>query len=141
MAEAKKGDTVRVHYTGTLSDGSVFDSSEGRQPIEFQVGAGEVIPGFESAVEGMQEGEERRITIPAVDAYGARSEERMVTVERSRLPSDMEPTVGQPLEMNQAGQTFRVTIAEVTDETVVLDANHPLAGHDLTFDLRLVQIV
>lgn len=141
MAEAKKGDTVRVHYTGTLDDGKVFDSSEGMDPIEFTVGSGQVIPGFESAVEGMKTGEARRITIPAEEAYGERSEERLLTIEKSQLPEDLEPEVGQQLQMSQGGQTFRVAIAEVADDSVVLDANHPLAGRDLTFEVKLVDIV
>ena len=141
MAEAKRGDTVRVHYKGTLNDGKVFDSSEGTGPIEFTVGSGQLIPGFEAAVEGMKAGEARRITIPAEEAYGERSEERLLTIEKSQLPEDLEPAVGQQLQMSQGGQTFRVAIAEVADDAVVVDANHPLAGRDLTFELKLVDIV
>jgi len=141
VAEAKRGDTVRVHYKGTLNDGKVFDSSEGTGPIEFTVGSGQLIPGFEAAVEGMKAGEARRITIPAEEAYGERSEERLLTIEKSQLPEDLEPAVGQQLQMSQGGQTFRVAIAEVADDAVVVDANHPLAGRDLTFELKLVDIV
>lgn len=141
MAEAKQGDTVRVHYTGTLDDGRVFDSSEGRDPIEFTIGSGQVIGGFDSAVKGMQAGEERRVTIAAADAYGPRSDERVVTVDRAQLPDDLDPSVGQQLQMSQNGQTFRVTVADVSDDSVVVDANHPLAGQDLTFELKLVEIV
>ena len=141
MAVARKGDTVRVHYTGSLEDGRVFDSSDGRDPLEFTLGAGQVIGGFDAAVTGMEIGEQRRVTIPANDAYGTRSDENVVKVDRAQLPPNIDPSPGQQLQMSQAGQTFHVTVAEVSDETVVLDANHPLAGEDLTFDLTLVEIV
>jgi len=138
---AKAGDTVRVHYTGSLDGGEVFDSSRGRDPLEFTIGAGQVIAGFEEAVAGMEVGQERRVTIPSERAYGARREELMVTVGRSELPPTMEPTVGQQLEMRQGSRRMVVRVAEVTAEEVLLDANHPLAGQDLTFDLELVEIV
>ncbi|HEX8693792.1 MAG TPA: peptidylprolyl isomerase [Longimicrobium sp.] len=141
MAEARAGDTVRVHYTGTLGDGSVFDSSQGREPLEFTVGAGQVIPGFDEAVTGMQPGEEKRVTIPADDAYGQRRPEMVGTVRREQFPPDIQPAVGQQLQMSQQGHTFVVTVTEVSGDEVTLDANHPLAGEDLTFQLELVEIV
>ena len=140
MSSAKSGDTVRVHYTGKLADGSVFDSSEGRDPLEFTVGSGQVIPGFDAAVAGMSPGDERSVTIPAADAYGDRKDDLMIVVERSQLPQDIEASVGQQLQLSQEGRAFVVTVADVTDESITLDANHPLAGEDLTFDLHLVGI-
>lgn len=142
MAEAQRGDTVRVHYTGTLPDGTQFDSSQGRDPLEFEVGSGQVIPGFESAVEGMNPGESCSTTITADNAYGERREDLLVEIGRDQIPEDIELTVGQPLQVKgQDDQPFVVHIAEVLDETVKLDANHPLAGQDLTFDIELVEIV
>lgn len=138
---AKSGDKVRVHYTGTLEDGQVFDSSRGREPIEFEVGSGEVIPGFDDAVTGLEAGQSRSVTIPAERAYGPHRAENVLTVERTQLPEDIVPEVGQQLQMSQGEQSFHVTIADVTEEAVVLDGNHPLAGRDLTFELELVEIV
>lgn len=140
MAEAKSGDTVRVHYTGRLDSGEVFDSSQGRDPLEFTLGTGQVIPGFEEAVTGMSPGEEKQVKIPADEAYGPRREEMMLVIGRDQLPEDIEPEAGQQLQMSQAGQDLVVRVADVSDETVTLDANHPLAGQDLTFDLELVEI-
>jgi FKBP-type peptidyl-prolyl cis-trans isomerase 2 len=141
MAQASSGDTVRVHYTGRLGDGEVFDSSLQREPLEFRVGGGQVIPGFEQAVTGMAPGEVKTVTIPAGEAYGERSDELYLKVERERLPEHLDPEVGQQLQMSQGGQVAMVTIAEVTDDAVTLDANHPLAGKELTFELELVEIV
>jgi peptidylprolyl isomerase len=138
--EAKRGDTVRVHYTGRLDDGSVFDSSKEREPLEFQLGSGQVIPGFDDAVAGMKPGEERSVTIAAAEAYGPRREELVISVARSDLPAGMEPGIGQQLEVSQNGQSFVVTVTDIDEEGIVLDANHPLAGEDLTFDLELVDI-
>jgi peptidylprolyl isomerase len=149
MAQAKKGDTVKVHYTGRLDDGEVFDSSDcaeddcgcGTGPMEFTIGEGQVIPGFEDAVIGMSPGEEKTVVIPVDKAYGPRMEEMVAVIGRSELPADITPEVGQQLEVTQQnGQAFPVLITEVTDTSVTLDANHPLAGRDLTFDLRLVEI-
>jgi FKBP-type peptidyl-prolyl cis-trans isomerase 2 len=140
MSTAKKGDTVRLHYTGRLADGQVFDSSRDRQPLEFTLGEGQVIPGFEAAVDGMQPGEEKRVTVPAVDAYGARRDELLLAVPRAQIPDGIDPAPGEQLELSQDGHSFVVTVNEVTDDTVVLDANHPLAGQDLTFELELVEI-
>lgn len=136
---AQAGDTVQVHYKGTLADGSVFDSSEGRDPLQFTLGAGQVIPGFEKAVEGMQVGERKTITIPADEAYGQRSERAMLQVPREQLPPEIESEVGLQLVMQRAdGQQIPVVVAEVTETHVTIDANHPLAGHDLTFEIELV---
>jgi peptidylprolyl isomerase len=141
MAEAKTGDTVRIHYTGTLNDGSVFDSSEGDEPLEFTLGSGQVIPGFEQAVEGMQPGDKKEVKIPSDEAYGAHNDEWVLVVDRENFPEHIEPEVGQQLELSQAGQSFTVTVTEVSEEGVTLDANHPQAGQDLTFALELVEIV
>lgn len=141
MPEAKQHDTVRVHYTGKLEDGSVFDSSAEREPIEFTIGEGRVISGFEQAVLGMNPGETRTVHIPCDQAYGPYHDEMLLTVKRSQFPPDIEPSVGQTLKVQQTnGEALVVTIAEVNDEMVRLDANHPLAGKDLTFDIELVEI-
>lgn len=141
MASARPGDTVRVHYTGKLGDETVFDSSAGRDPLEFTIGEGRVIPGFETAVEGMAVGEERTVTIPVEQAYGERRDEMVATVGRDQFPPSIEPEVGLQLQMNQNGQPIPVRVTEVSEESVTLDANHPLAGQDLTFDVELVEIV
>ena len=141
MQQVKSGDTVKVHYHGKLTDGSTFDSSEGREPLEFEVGSGSVIPGFDEGVTGMQVGEKRTVTIPCEQAYGVKQEDMLMEFPMDRFPEEMEPEVGMQLNMsNGAGQNFPVVIREVRDTTVLLDANHPLAGEDLTFDLELVEI-
>lgn len=140
MEQARSGDTVKVHYTGKLEDGTVFDSSRGRDPLEFQLGAGQVIPGFEEAVAGMKPGEEKSVTIPADEAYGPRRDEMVVKVDREQFPDHIEPQPGQQLQMVQNGQAMVVTVQDVSEENVILDANHPLAGKDLNFDLELVKI-
>lgn len=142
MATATAGDTVRVHYTGKLTDDTVFDTSEGRDPIEFTVGAGEVIPGFDEAVVGMEPGQEKSIEIPADDAYGERREELVVSLDRSTLPDDLDPELGQELQMrDQTGNSFAVRVTDIGDEELTVDANHPLAGQQLSFDIQLVEIV
>jgi FKBP-type peptidyl-prolyl cis-trans isomerase 2 len=141
MSQAKQGDTVRVHYTGTLEDGQEFDSSRGLDPLTFTIGAGAVIQGFDDAVTGMAVGDEKRVTIPAADAYGPRRDELTVRIPRTELPPDLELEEGTQLRMEQDDQSLVVTVRELDDETVTLDANHPLAGESLTFDLRLVEIV
>lgn len=142
MPTATSGDTVRIHYTGTLATGEPFDSSMGRDPLEFTLGSGQVIPGFDTGVAGMAPGESKRITIPAADAYGPRMEEMTMEVPRAQLPAEADPQVGDQLVVGTAsGEQFPVVITAVTDDSVTLDANHPLAGQDLTFDLTLVEIV
>jgi peptidylprolyl isomerase len=141
MPQAKQGDTVRVHYTGTLEDGQEFDSSRDLDPLTFTIGAGAVIQGFDDAVTGMAVGDEKRVTIPAADAYGPRRDELTVRIPRTELPPDLELEEGTQLRMEQDDQSLVVTVRELDDETVTLDANHPLAGESLTFDLRLVEIV
>jgi FKBP-type peptidyl-prolyl cis-trans isomerase 2 len=142
MAEAKNGDTVRIHYTGKLDDGTVFDSSDGRDPLEFTLGEGQVIPGFEEAVLGMNANDSKTMTIPSDNAYGPHREEMVVSVDRDQFPPDITPEVGQQLQMQRPdGQKMVVAVAEVSESTVTLDANHPLAGKDLTFDINLVEIV
>jgi FKBP-type peptidyl-prolyl cis-trans isomerase 2 len=141
MQQVKKGDTVKVHYHGKLTNGTTFDSSEGREPLEFEVGGGMVIPGFDEGVTGMIIGEKKTVHIPADQAYGPKQEEMIMEFPRDRFPEDMVPEVGMQLNMsNGSGQNFPVTIAEVREAVVVLDANHPLAGEDLIFDLELVAI-
>ncbi len=150
MAKAKEGDRVRVHYTGRLDDGSVFDASECAEdecgcehgPLEFTLGAGEVIPGFDAGVAGMEVGETKTIHIPVEDAYGERIEEMVAVVPRGDLPKEIKPVVGQQLEVTQEdGQLFQVLVVEVSEESITIDANHPLAGQALNFDLKLVEIL
>ncbi len=141
MQQVKSGDTVKVHYHGKLTDGTTFDSSEGREPLEFEVGSGSVIAGFDSGVTGMQVGEKKTVNIPVDEAYGQKQEDLLMEFPIDRFPADMQPEVGMQLNMsNGEGQNFPVIIREVRPDTVVLDANHPLAGEDLTFDLELVEI-
>ena len=142
MTKAKNGDTVKVHYTGKLTDGQVFDSSVNAEPLEFTLGQQQVIPGFEDAVVDMQPGEKKTIEIVADEAYGQPSDDLKQQVQRGMLPDDIELKVGLQLTaQNQSGQPFTVTVAEFDDDNVTLDGNHPLAGKDLTFDLELVEIV
>ncbi len=141
MQQVKKGDTVKIHYHGKLTDGTTFDSSDGRAPLEFEVGSGQVIPGFDDGVTGMAVGEKKTIHIPADQAYGQKQEEMIMEFPKDRFPEDLTPEVGMQLNMsNPQGQSFPVVIVEVLDEVVILDANHPLAGEDLVFDLELVEI-
>ncbi|MEE9614548.1 MAG: peptidylprolyl isomerase [Thermodesulfobacteriota bacterium] len=141
MSPAKIGDTVMIHYTGTLEDGTVFDSSEGRVPLQFTLGEGMVIPGFETAVTGMSPTETKTEKIPAAEAYGPYVEDLVVVVGKEHLPDDLKPEVGRQLELHQEeGKTTVVTITEVNETNVTLDANHPLAGKDLTFRIELVEI-
>jgi FKBP-type peptidyl-prolyl cis-trans isomerase 2 len=141
MQQVKQGDKVKVHYHGRLTDGTTFDSSEGRSPLEFEVGSGAVIPGFDNGVMGMSVGEKKTINIPADEAYGQKVPELVMDFPKERFPEDMEPEVGMQLMMNNgAGQQFPVTIVEMKEDIVTLDANHQLAGQDLVFDLELVDI-
>ncbi len=141
MTTAKQGDTVHIHYTGTLEDGAVFDSSTGRDPLTFTIGGGQVIPGFEEAVTGMTIDEKKNVTIPADKAYGPRNEELVMTVPRDQVPPDINPEVGQKLQMQGPDNTpVVVEVTEVEEKHIKLDANPPLAGKDLIFDIELVQI-
>ncbi len=141
MSKAKEGDTVSVHYTGKLEDDTIFDSSRDREPLSFAIGEGQVIPGFEKEVVGMTPGDTKTITIDSENAYGPYRDDQIIAVERDRLPDEIEPEVGRQLQVQQEnGSTAVVVITDVTDEAVTLDANHPLAGKDLTFDLELVKV-
>lgn len=141
MLQAKPGDTVKIHYTGKLDDGTVFDSSDNREPLEFTINEGQVIPGFEQAVVGMTPGESKTEKIPMHQAYGPHREEMVLEVSREQIPPDLQPEVGQQLQIQQPnGQPVAVFVTDVTDAKVTLDANHPLAGEDLTFDIHLVEI-
>jgi peptidylprolyl isomerase len=141
MMQAKDGDSVKVHYTGKLKDGSVFDSSEGREPLEFKVGAGQVIPDFENAVIGMNIGDSKTVDTPAENAYGAYSNEMIVDVPLDQFPPDIKPEIGLTLQMRQPdGHALNVVVSNVSDTVATLDANHPLAGKDLTFEIRLIEI-
>lgn len=142
MAQAKAGDTVQVHYTGTLTDGTVFDSSEGRDPLEFTVGSGQVIKGFDEGVAGMNPGEKKTISIPVEDAYGSANEEMIFTLNRTDIPDDIPLEKGMTLNMHEDGnpRPVPVIIRDLTDTNVTLDANHPLAGQDLTFEVELVGV-
>lgn len=141
MAQVKNGDTVKVHYRGYFDDETTFDSSEGRDPLEFQVGSGHVIKGFDEGVVGMERGEKKTIHIKANDAYGPSMPENVIEFPKTQFPPDMNPEVGMQLNLrSQDGQNIPVVITEVKDEVVVLDANHPLAGRDLTFDIEVVEI-
>jgi peptidylprolyl isomerase len=142
MTQAHMGDRVKVHYAGTLADGTVFDKTEDAAPLEFTLGAQEVIPGFEEAVVGMQPGGTRTVTIPAEEAYGPRRSEMVAHVERERFPGNPAFQVGQQLQITQAnGQKLVAAVTDVTPTTVTLDANHPLAGKDLTYTITLVSIM
>ena len=141
MAQAKTGDHVKVHFTGKLEDGTVFATSADTSPLEFTVGGNEVLSGIEEAVEGMQPGETKTVEIPSDQAYGARHDELTQEVPRESLPNDLEPEVGQQLRVDRPGmEPLIVSVSDVSDVTVTIDGNHPLAGKDLTFDLELVEI-
>ncbi len=171
MAQAKTGDKVKVHYTGTLEDGSIFDTSEGyvehaandscgcsstkgnedgcgcgdsraTGPLEFVIGSGQLIPKFEAAVIGLEPGQSIKVSIPADDAYGQRAEQMVAVIERSEIPAEINPEPGHQMEVIlEDGSPLPVLVTEVTDTTITLDGNHPLAGYDLTFDIRLVEIL
>lgn len=170
MAQAKTGDKVKVHYTGTLEDGSVFDTSEGyieqpadhscgcgskkvdddgcgcesqpTGPMEFVIGAGQLIPKFEAAVIGLEPGQSVTVTIPADDAYGQRAEEMVAVIQRSEIPAEINPEPGHQMEVIlEDGSPLPVLVTEVTDTSITLDGNHPLAGYDLTFAIKLVEIL
>ncbi|BBD08738.1 FKBP-type peptidyl-prolyl cis-trans isomerase [Desulfovibrio ferrophilus] len=142
MAPAKSGDTVRIHYTGKLEDGHVFDSSiERDEPFEFTLGSGNVIPGFDKAVTGMDAGEKKTFTIPVAEAYGERNAEMVFEFPKTELPGEVDPEAGMVLEaQGEDGGQYRLTVTEVNEDTVTLDGNHPLAGKDLTFEIELLEI-
>jgi len=140
-AQAKNGDIVEVHYTGTLENGTVFDTSEGRDPLKFTLGAGQMIPGFEQAVLGMKIGESKNFTIPADEAYGPYDDDLLIVINREDLSPDLDPEVGQQLQMPRPGGGISiVTVTNVTDTTITIDSNHFLAGKDLTFEIELMSI-
>jgi len=141
MSKVKNGDTVKVHYTGRLDDGTVFDSSLDREPLSFTLGKGQLIPGFEAAVIGMEVGDNTTAKIPAAEAYGPVREDMIARVGKDQLPEGLSPEVGQKLQVPQNdGHMLVVTVTEVDDSHITLDANHPLAGKDLTFDIELVEV-
>ncbi len=141
MAQAQTGDTVQVHYTGRLEDGTVFDTSDGREPLAFTLGSGQVIPGFEEAVVGLEPGEAKKVTIASDEAYGPHRADLVIDVERSQVPPDLEPQVGQQLQLSlEEGREVPVTVTAVSAAAVTLDANHPLAGQTLVFDIELVAV-
>ncbi|GAB4190421.1 MAG: peptidylprolyl isomerase [Simkaniaceae bacterium] len=139
---AKKGDTVKVHYTGRLDENEVFDSSENREPLVFTIGSGEIIPGFEQAVIGMNPGDQKTVTIVSEEAYGPVMKELITEVDRSKIPPHIQLEEGQMLQIGEeGGPTAIVRVSRIDDKTVTLDANHPLAGRDLIFDIKLLEIV
>ena len=141
MQQANNGDKVKVHYHGRLRNGETFDSSQGRDPLEFEVGAGQMIKGFDEGVKGMQVGDKKTVEINADEAYGLREEANMIEFPNDQFPPDMKPEVGMQLMLsNDQGQQFPVVVAEVKEDSVVLDANHPLAGQDLIFDIEMMNI-
>jgi len=142
MAQAKYGDTVKVHYTGKFEDGTIFDTSIDRDPLLFTIGSGQILPGFEEAIIGMNSGESKTATIPAEKAYGPYHKEMVLVVARNQFPEDLKLDIGAQLELSRKdGETIIVTITNVNESTVTLDANHPLAGKDLIFDIHLVEIL
>jgi len=141
MAKAKKDDTVKVHYTGKFKDGNTFDTSEGRDPLSFTIGKDQVIPGFENGIIDMEVGEKKTVEIPVAEAYGEYRKELLLKVDLKQLPEGAKPVIGDKLEMtNENGDIIPVLVADITDTDIVLDANHPLSGQELTFDLELVSI-
>jgi peptidylprolyl isomerase len=141
MTQARNGHRVKVHYTGKLDDGTVFDSTEGRDPLEFTLGEGHVISGFEIAVEGMDEGDSKTVTLPPEQAYGPHREEMVVAIDRQQVPTNFHPQVGQQVELrSDDGRTLTARVIEVDDVQVTIDANHPLAGQQLVFDIDLVAV-
>lgn len=142
MTQAKHGDTVRIHYTGRLTDGTQFDSSAGRDPLEFQLGSGQIIKGLEEEVQGMEEGAKQTVTIPADAAYGQHRPEGVQTVPRTQIPEGVDTSVGARLQATGGdGQTMTLTVVDTSDAEITVDANHPLAGKDLVFDVELVEVL
>ncbi|SPH18718.1 FKBP-type peptidyl-prolyl cis-trans isomerase SlyD [Defluviimonas aquaemixtae] len=141
MTQVKTGDTVNIHYRGTLQDGTEFDSSQGRDPLQFEVGSGQIIPGLDKALPGMAEGERKTVEVPCAEAYGEARPEARHDVPRATIPDHIPLDIGTRLQMQSPdGKAVSVTVAHVTEEAVTLDANHPLAGEDLTFEIELVSI-
>ncbi len=142
MKQVKSGDKVKVHYHGRLISGETFDSSKGREPLEFEVGTGQVIKGFDAGVTGMVVGDKKTINIPVDEAYGPKNAEMLIDYPKERFPPDMKIEVGMPLMMsNESGQQFQVMVDEIKEDMIILDANHPLAGESLIFDIELVEIL
>lgn len=142
MTQAKHGDTVRIHYTGRLTDGTEFDSSNGRDPLEFTLGSGQIIPGLENQVQGMAEGETATVTVPADEAYGQHRPEGVQSVPRDRIPEGVDLNLGARLQATGGdGRAMTLTVVGLSDEEVTVDANHPLAGKDLVFDVELIEVV
>ena len=142
MSQASDGDTVRIHYRGKLTDGTLFDSSDGGDPLEFKIGENTIIPKLEASVIGMSEGDKATVAIDAADAYGPRMDEAVQTVERTMIPDEVDLTVGRQLQATAPnGNQLILTVVEVNEQTVTLDGNHPLAGQDLVFDIELVEII
>lgn len=141
MSKIKEGDTVKVHYTGTLNNGEIFDSSVKKEPLEFTLGQGQLIPGFEKAVIDLEVGESTTVKIPSEEAYGEQREDLIISVPRDQLPADITPELGMQLQVNQQnGQPVPVRIVDISDEKLTLDANHPLAGEELTFEIKLIEV-
>ena len=141
MSPVESGNKVKVHYTGTLGDGTVFDTSVGREPLKFTIGAGTMIPGFENAVRSMKPGQKKTATIPSDEAYGPHRDDMVLVIERDKLPEVLNPEVGQQLQMqNSAGRIVLFMVTKVSETSITVDANHPLAGKDLTFEIELVSI-
>jgi peptidylprolyl isomerase len=141
MSHAKSGDTVKIHYTGTLDDGTQFDSSAGRNPLEFEVGSGQVIAGFDKAVEGMAVGDSKSVRLEPDEAYGPRHDQLVQEVDRSMLPDDLDPKEGMALQSSSPdGQVMQFMVTDVSEQSITVDANHPLAGQALSFDIELVEI-
>ncbi len=141
MAQAKMNDTVAVHYTGSFADGTTFDSSVDREPLEFTIGQGMVIPGFENGIVGMTEGESKKISIPAEDAYGAHREDLLVVIDRNQVPPGVDLKIGMMLQVKSPdGGATNVVVRDLTDENVTLDLNHPLAGKELLFEVKLIRV-
>ncbi len=141
MSQARNGDTVQVHYTGRLKNGQVFANSRDGEPLELTIGSGGLIPGLENGIVGMEVGETRAITVAPEEAYGPRHEELLVHVNKSEFPEDLAPAIGEQLQIRQTGgDPIRVTVADMDEDTITLDANHPLAGYTLTFNILLVAV-
>jgi peptidylprolyl isomerase len=141
MAQAATGDTVKVHYTGKLEDGTVFDTSTESEPLQFKIGEGRLIPDFEKAVIGMEPGESKTINVVSNDAYGPHNKDMVMVVDRKDVPENLDPQLNQQLQIRQQdGNAFVVTVTDVSENSITLDGNHPLAGKDLIFDIQLMDI-